>query len=155
MKRSMTSKSSALRPSIATTLPFAISRPGSGSFGPSIATSPSSGYGEIRSSRRSPRCSRETKRSDRRAVIRPQQAPLGAGGGRLADEGGAERGRELALQPLRPGFELLRGRAVGPQRRIDLEDGPARNRGELGRPREVVRELRPAGRERHRRLAAA
>ena len=61
---------------------------------------------------------------------------------------------ELGLQPHGPRFQLLRRRAVRAERGVDLEDRLAGNVRELGRAREVVRELRSACGERDRRLAA-
>src|SRR5919201_6897922 len=145
----MTSNSSTPRPSMRTTRPSSTTSSGSGSLGPSKATSPSSGHEETSSSFRSSRASRATNRSDLRGApltAREESAVL-VDGERLADEGGRLRCAELALEPLRPGREVGGGRATRPQRRVELEYRLGGHCGELRRAGQIFCE-RPAARRR-------
>src|SRR5207248_756073 len=126
----------------------------SGSFGPFIATSPSSGYGVTSSSLRSRRASRARNRLDRCGLTTGEQVAGGAGLARLADEGRAQRRREFGLEPLGPRLELGGGRAVRAKSRVDLEHSLVRDRRELRGAGEVVGELTPPRRERDGGLAA-
>ena len=117
----MTSKSASRRPSISTTLPSSTTRLGAGSLGPSIATSPSSGYGDTSSSRRSSRCSRDSNRLD----LRPfsgKQPPLRVHVLRLAHECRGQRRLPLRLEPARP-------LARAPRQTSDSDGAPCRPRG--------------------------
>src|SRR6478736_5624565 len=119
----MTSKSAASLPSIRVTTPFSTTSSGSGSFGPFIATRPSSGAGVISISRRSSFSARDAKRADPSDTAEP---PCRICDRSLADEGSGER-RVPVVEPERP---LL----------------------ELGGPLEVVRQLAPPRPPGHRRL---
>src|SRR6185437_11374659 len=151
-KWSMTSNSSAPRPSIRVTRPSSTTSSGPGSFGPSNATSPSSGHGEMSSSLRS---SRATKRSDLRgtSLMDGQKPALRVDRERLPDERGHARSRKLAFEPLSPRFQLGGGGAARAQRCVDLEHRVGGNGGELGRPQQVLGERHPPRREGHRSLS--
>ncbi len=104
------------RPSSSTTRPSSITSDGSGSFGPFIATRPSSASGSIRTSRRSARCSRRDVA--RRALVRLQ-------GGLARIDRAVPRGRTprsgapRARRGARPSLELRRpttGAGGGPCR---------------------------------------
>ena len=132
----MTSKSAARRPSIATTRPSSTSRPGSGSFGPFIATSPSPGYGEIRSSRRSSRCSRETE------AVRPARAHRSpAGRARHRPRPPPARTRPRAARRTPPPAGLPRRRA--PPRSTDAGGARCRSRGSSRSARRPARRRAP------------
>src|SRR2546427_9171050 len=151
MKWSIASNCSSLRPSSQTTRPCSTFSPGAGSFGPFIATSPRSGCGVIRTSRRSSRRSRSANRLDR-WVIGEKEIPLGVDRSRFPDEGGGLRRPEVALEPLGPALELLGGRAMRTKGGVDLEDHLVGHARQLSRALEVGCELRAAGYERHLRL---
>src|SRR5882724_5809607 len=126
----MASNSSSLRPSSNTTRPCSIFRPGSGSFGPFIATSPRAGSGVIRTSRRNSRRSRSTNRLDR-GLISDEEIPLRVDRPRFPDEGGGQRRLELSFEPVGPRLELLGGRAMRAQGGVDLEDDLIWDTGQL------------------------
>src|SRR2546423_4060226 len=134
--------------------PSRISIPGSGSFGPFIATSPSSGAGETSSSLRSSRASRSTKRLERRLTDRREQAAARVNRLRLADERRCLRGAELVVEAARPRLQLVRARPVRAKRRVDLEEHLVVDRCQLGRALEAVCELDATGRPRDLRLEA-
>src|SRR4051812_19240074 len=117
MKWSSASQRSGPRPSISTISPPAITSDGSGSSGPSIATSPSSARGSISTSRLRSRCSRATKRAERSSG--GKETPLRIDAQSVAHERRVER-RTERLEPLRPRLELARGGAARPQCGVDL-----------------------------------
>src|SRR6266545_5940698 len=103
------------------------------------------------SSRRSSRSSRDAKRLDRRVLTLRQQPSPVVHLRRLAHERGARRRGQL-LEPERPRQQLLGGRAVRAKRGVDAQHRFLRERCQLGRAAQVLRELGPPCGSRHLRL---
>src|SRR3954454_2091322 len=99
--------------------PSSITSEGTGSFGPSKATRPSSASGSISTSPSSSRAARASYRADRRSA--GKEAPLAVHGEALPHERRGRRGVPL-VEPDRPVLELGGGRPPRAQRGVDGED---------------------------------
>ena len=82
-----------------------------------------------------------------------QQLALASRRGRAADEGGGLVRAYASSRRAAQRSEVVLGRAVRPQRGVDLEDLVVGHAGELGRALEVLGQRRPAGCVGHRGLA--